>query len=61
MQNKFNGTPSTHQLKGVSLTQTRLELSNALNQRNATVEIIAKTNGTDESTGTKVILIFNEY
>jgi hypothetical protein len=60
MQNKFNGSPSTHKSKGVRLTQSRLELSNTLNQRNATVEIIDKTNGRNEVTGTKVILVFDE-
>ncbi len=61
MRNKFNGSPSTHQSKGVRLTQSRLELNNTLNRRDATVEIIDKTNGKDEPTGTKVILVFNEY
>ena len=60
MQNKFNNAQSTHQSKGVSLTQTRLELSNVLNQRNATVEIIDKTNATGKAAGTKIILVFNE-
>ena len=60
MQNKSNGAPSTHQSKGVRLTQTRLELNNALNQRNATVEIIDKANGNNEAAGTKVLLMFNE-
>jgi len=44
----------------VRLTQTRLELSNILNQRNASIEIIDKTNGKDEPTGTKVVLAFTE-
>jgi hypothetical protein len=60
MQNKFNNAQSTHQSEGVSLTQTRLELSNVLNQRNATVEIIDKTNDIGKPAGTKVILVFNE-
>jgi len=42
------------------LTQTRLELSNVLNDRNATVEIIDKANGEGEAEGTKVIIVFNE-
>jgi LytS/YehU family sensor histidine kinase len=60
MKNKFNNAQSTHQSKGVSLTQTRLELSNVLNQRNATVEIIDKTNATGKAAGTKIILVFSE-
>gem|GEM_PF-580013 len=60
MQNKMKGATSTHQSKGVRLTQSRLELSNTLNQRNATVEIIDKTNGSNESAGTKVVLAFSE-
>jgi len=59
-RNKCNGSTSTHQSKGMRLTQTRLELSNALNQRNATVEIIDKMNREDESMGTRVVLTFNE-
>jgi len=60
MQKRLNGSPSAHQSKGVRLTQTRLELSNILNQRNASIEIIDKTNGKDEPTGTKVVLAFTE-
>ena len=60
MQNKSNGAHSTHESKGVRLTQTRLELNNALNKRNATVEMIDKTNGNNKAAGTKVILMFNE-
>jgi LytS/YehU family sensor histidine kinase len=60
MQNKFKGTSSTHQSKGVRLTQSRLELNNMLNQRNATVEIIDKTNGEDVPSGTKVTLTLAE-
>jgi LytS/YehU family sensor histidine kinase len=60
VRSKSNNSPSTHQSKGIHLTQTRLELSNVLNQRNATVEMIDKTDGNNEPTGTKVILVFNE-
>ncbi len=60
MQNKFIGSNSAHQSKGVSLTQTRLELNNVLSQRHATIQIIDKANGDNESTGTKVVLVFNE-
>jgi hypothetical protein len=59
VQNKFDGLPS-HESKGVRLTLSRLELSNALNQRNATVEIIDKTTDNNEAGGTKVVLVFNE-
>ena len=41
-QNKFKGELSTHQSKGVHLTQSRLDLDNLLNERNATLEIIDK-------------------
>jgi hypothetical protein len=60
MKNKFTEAEITHQSKGVRLTQSRLELSNMLNERNASVEIIDKTNGANEPAGTKVILVFNE-
>lgn len=60
-QNKFKGEPSTHQSKGVHLTQTRLDLDNALNQRNAVVEIIDKKDLTGNATGTTVTLTFAEY
>jgi sensor histidine kinase YesM len=59
-QNKFSGESSSHQSQGVRLTQSRLDLNNTLNQKNASVEIIDKTNGKDESAGTKVTLIFNK-
>src|SRR5690242_20451427 len=60
MKNKFTEAEIIHQSKGVRLTQSRLELSNMLNERNASVEIIDKTNGANEPAGTKVILVFNE-
>lgn len=60
MKNKFTNMEITHQSKGVRLTQSRLELSNILNERSASVEIIDKTNGVNEPAGTKVILVFNE-
>jgi sensor histidine kinase YesM len=50
----------THQSKGVNLTQSRLELDNLLKQRHATLETIDKKNEDDISTGTKVIIHFNE-
>ncbi|CAN5511971.1 histidine kinase [soil metagenome] len=60
LQNKPNDGSSMHQSRGVPLTQSRLELSNTLNKRNATVEIIDKTNSEGEAEGTRVILVFNE-
>jgi len=59
MQNKFKGEPS-HQSKGVHLTQTRLDLDNSLNERNATIEIIDKKNKAGKATGTTIILRFKE-
>ena len=59
--NKFNEPLLTHQSKGVNLTQSRLELSNALNERNACVEIIDKKAMHTASSGTTVILRFDEY
>ncbi|HEX5152296.1 MAG TPA: histidine kinase [Parafilimonas sp.] len=60
MLNKSSSNHYIHQSKGVRLTQTRLELSNVLNQRNATVEIIDKTDSMNAPAGTKVILVFNQ-
>jgi hypothetical protein len=60
MQNKFKDTSPGHQLKEIQLTQSKLDLNNALNQRNATVEIIDKINNENEPAGTKVILVFDE-
>ncbi|HEX5152303.1 MAG TPA: histidine kinase [Parafilimonas sp.] len=59
-QNKFKGESSSHQSRGVHLTQSRLDLDNLLNERNASVEIIDKMNDNGEATGTKVILVFKE-
>ena len=41
-QNKFKGEPSTHQSKGVHLTQSRLDLNNLINERSASLEVIDK-------------------
>jgi sensor histidine kinase YesM len=60
-QNEFKGEPSTHQSKGVHLTQARLDLDNALNVRNAHVEIIDKKDEHGRASGTTVILTFEEY
>ncbi|HEY6503645.1 MAG TPA: histidine kinase [Chitinophagaceae bacterium] len=50
-----------HQSKGVNLTQSRLELDNLLQQRQAKLEMIDKKDETGEAAGTKVVLILNEY
>ncbi len=60
-QNKFKGEPSTHQSKGVHLTQSRLDLDNTLNQRNASVEIIDKKDAEGNGAGTKIVLTFMEF
>lgn len=60
VQNKSSEVISDHNSKGVRLTQTRLKLSNSLNQRNATVETFDKTTSMGEAEGTRVILVFNE-
>ncbi len=61
MRNSFKVEPSFHQSKGVRLTQTRLDLDNLLNERNAKVEIIDKKDENEKSVGTTVILTFKEY
>jgi len=60
-QNKFKGEPSTHQSKGVHLTQSRLDLDNVLNKRNATIETTDKKDEEGKSVGTIVVLTFKEY
>ncbi|MEP7107501.1 MAG: histidine kinase [Ferruginibacter sp.] len=60
-QNKFRGEPSTHQSKGVHLTQNRLDLDNLLNERNATIILTDKKDNQDKATGTTVVLTFKEY
>ncbi len=49
-----------HQSKGVNLTQTRLELNNLLQQRQAKLEVIDKKDENGLATGTTVILSFKE-
>src|SRR5205085_12225133 len=61
MKNKFKYQGSTHQSKGVKLTQSRLDLHNTLNKRNATVKTIDKKDENGNATGTTVILSFQEY
>jgi sensor histidine kinase YesM len=59
--NKFKGENVSHSSKGLHLTQSRLALDNALNDRKASVEIIDKTETGNRSIGTSVILTFNEF
>ena len=61
LKSKFKHQPSTHQSKGVKLTQSRLDLDNALNNRSATVETIDKKDENEIGAGTTVILTFKEY
>jgi two-component sensor histidine kinase len=49
-----------HQSKGVNLTQSRLELNNLLQQRQATLEIIDKHDENGLATGTTVIIKIKE-
>ncbi len=50
----------THQSKGVNLTQSRLELDNLLQQRQAKIDIIDKKDEKGLAAGTKVIITINE-
>jgi LytS/YehU family sensor histidine kinase len=59
-QNKFNSEFSTHESKGVRLTQARLDLGNLLNEKKAAINIIDKKNVNSQSLGTTVILSFEE-
>ena len=61
MNNKIKPHSSMHQSKGVKLTQSRLDLDNALNKRNASVTTIDKKDEDGNSAGTSVILSFQEY
>ncbi|MEP7141505.1 MAG: histidine kinase [Ferruginibacter sp.] len=58
-QNK-SASGLSHQSKGVSLTQSRLELNNLLHQRQAKLEIIDKKDEKGNATGTIVIIKINE-
>ena len=55
MQNKPTGGLA-HQSKGVNLTQSRLELDNLLQQRQAQLEIIDKKDENGIAKGTKVVI-----
>jgi len=50
----------THQSKGVNLTQSRLELDNLLQQRQANLEIVDKKDENGEVKGTKVLISIRE-
>jgi Histidine kinase/Y_Y_Y domain len=51
---------TTHDSKGIGLTQSRLELDKLLNDRNDTITIIDKKNEEGNGTGTTVIITFKE-
>ena len=59
-QNKFKGEPSTHQSKGVHLTQSRLDLNNLINERSASLEVIDKKDDEGKAAGTAVVVKFRE-
>lgn len=58
-QNKSSSS-LVHQSKGVNLTQSRLELNNLLQQRQANLQLIDKRDENGLSTGTKVIITFKK-
>jgi anti-sigma regulatory factor (Ser/Thr protein kinase) len=58
-QNK-TGSGLAHQSKGVNLTQSRLELNNLLQQRQADLDIVDKKNANGEAIGTMVIIKLKE-
>lgn len=60
-QNKFKSGDSTHNSKGVHLTQSRLDLDNLINERNASLEIIDKKDEHGNTAGTRVTLTFKKY
>ena len=49
-----------HQSKGVNLSQSRLELNNLLQQRQAKLEVIDKKDENGSATGTKIIITIKE-
>lgn len=51
---------STHQSKGISLTQSRLELDKLLNNREDAIRIVDKNSGQGGPAGTTVIITFKE-
>jgi signal transduction histidine kinase/DNA-binding response OmpR family regulator len=60
-QNKFRGELSTHQSKGIRLTQSRLDLDNTLHKRNTILKTTDKKDAEGKSLGTIVVLTFKEY
>jgi sensor histidine kinase YesM len=52
---------TNHQSKGISLTQSRLELDKILNERDNMIEIVDKRDTKGIPYGTKVILTFKEF
>jgi LytS/YehU family sensor histidine kinase len=59
LKNKFV-FESSHESKGVRLTQARLDLNNLLNERNAKVEIVDKKDVEGRTLGTTVIVSIKE-
>lgn len=49
---------ATYQSKGIGLTQSRLELDKKLNEREDTVQLIDKKDGTGQAIGTTAIITF---
>lgn len=60
-KNKFMDETSSYQSKGVHLTQSRLNLDNLLNERNASIETVDKKDSNGMPTGTTVIVRIQEY
>jgi sensor histidine kinase YesM len=58
-QNK-SASGLAHQSKGVNLTQSRLELNNLLQQRQANLDVVDKKDEKDIAKGTKVIITIKE-
>lgn len=61
LKNKAIYQDDTHQSRGINITQSRLNIDNALSNRNAAVQIVDKTNATGQAVGTTVVLTFKEY
>ena len=61
IRQKLKRSLTTHQSKGMHLTQTRLDLDNLLNDRNASINIIDKKNNEGNAEGTTVVLEFQMY
>jgi len=59
--NKFQGNKVMHESKGVSLTQSRINLDNLLNKRDGDIFVTDKKDMLGESMGTTVTIIFHNY